>query len=285
MISEFVEYVKQAWKNKPNVSSPLNADRLNHMEDGIENNSKKIKEIVPQVNALMNNPIMVTWGGQFAYDDSVISSPAWARCIKYANGKCDIHIDTTIETNKTTERFYKIWDKARILSGFGINTLSFNPYQTRVSVDFPNMGNRLLIKDIKTGPYTLGAKGSGKWIEESNFPSVPGYKRLGMLNAQADGQTSILIYPNGYMENTAADTSPRTFSITSRWLYENQLVEGTKDHFGRTGLAFQSEADFFLLSRAYDANLQIFGGWGTEAAPLYAVGTVHHIDIWGADYT
>ena len=43
MISEFVEYVKQTWKNKPNVSSPLNADRLNHMEAGIENNSKKIK--------------------------------------------------------------------------------------------------------------------------------------------------------------------------------------------------------------------------------------------------
>ena len=52
MISEFVEYVKQAWKNKPNVSSPLNADHLNHMEDGIENNSKKIKEIVLAVNEL-----------------------------------------------------------------------------------------------------------------------------------------------------------------------------------------------------------------------------------------
>lgn len=52
MISEFVEYVKQAWKNKPNVSSPLNADRLNHMEAGIENNSKKIKETVTAVNEL-----------------------------------------------------------------------------------------------------------------------------------------------------------------------------------------------------------------------------------------
>lgn len=52
MISEFVEYVKQAWKNKPNVSSPLNADRLNHMESGIENNSKKIKETVTAVNEL-----------------------------------------------------------------------------------------------------------------------------------------------------------------------------------------------------------------------------------------
>lgn len=55
MISEFVEYVKQVWKNKPNVSSPLNADRLNHMEAGIENNSKKIKETVTAVNELTEN--------------------------------------------------------------------------------------------------------------------------------------------------------------------------------------------------------------------------------------
>ena len=55
MISEFVEYVKQAWKNKPNVSSPLNADRMNHMEAGIENNSKKIKETVTAVNELTEN--------------------------------------------------------------------------------------------------------------------------------------------------------------------------------------------------------------------------------------
>lgn len=226
---------------------------------------------------------MVTWGEQFAYDDSVISSPAWARCIKYANGKCDIHIDTMIEMNKATGSFYKIWDKARILSGFGINTLSFKPYQTRVSVDFPNMGNRLFIKDAETGSVTLTGKQIAQWIEESNFPSVSGYKRLGLLNAQANGQTDIIIYPNGYMYNTAS--SPRTFSVTSRWLYENKLVGGTQEHFGRTGLAFQSEADFFLLSRAYAANLQTFGGWGIEAAPLYAVGTVHHIDIWGADYT
>lgn len=57
MISEFVEYVKQAWKNKPNVSSPLNADRMNHMEAGIENNSKKIKETVTAVNELTENKL------------------------------------------------------------------------------------------------------------------------------------------------------------------------------------------------------------------------------------
>lgn len=52
MISEFVEYVKQVWKDKPNTSSPLNATRLNHMESGIENNSKKIKGTITEVNEL-----------------------------------------------------------------------------------------------------------------------------------------------------------------------------------------------------------------------------------------
>lgn len=59
MISEFVEYVKQVWKNNPNVSSPLNADRLNHMEAGIENNSKKIKETVTAVNELTEKVIIL----------------------------------------------------------------------------------------------------------------------------------------------------------------------------------------------------------------------------------
>ena len=63
MISEFVEYVKQAWKNKPNVSSPLNADRLNHMEDGIENNSKKIKETVTAVNELTEKIDVPSYAG------------------------------------------------------------------------------------------------------------------------------------------------------------------------------------------------------------------------------
>lgn len=74
MISEFVEYVKQVWKNNPNVSSPLNADRLNHMEAGIENNSKKIKETVTAVNELTenkldkpNNPVV----GQFLRVESI----------------------------------------------------------------------------------------------------------------------------------------------------------------------------------------------------------------------
>ena len=36
-------YQKQTWENAPSTNSPLSADRLNHMEDGIDNAYKQIK--------------------------------------------------------------------------------------------------------------------------------------------------------------------------------------------------------------------------------------------------
>ena len=90
MISEFVEYVKQVWKNKPNVSSPLNADRLNHMEAGIENNSKKIKETVTVVNentektdaalAIAGKPDEYSTSKTYAVGDKCIYENALYKC-------------------------------------------------------------------------------------------------------------------------------------------------------------------------------------------------------------
>lgn len=45
MISDFVEYVKQTWLDKPNKTTPLSAARLTHMEDGIKENSDALAEI------------------------------------------------------------------------------------------------------------------------------------------------------------------------------------------------------------------------------------------------
>ena len=38
-LSSFTAYVKQLWKNKPDTSTPLSAERLTHMEEGIKGNS------------------------------------------------------------------------------------------------------------------------------------------------------------------------------------------------------------------------------------------------------
>jgi hypothetical protein len=41
----FIEYVKQLWKNGPNGGTPWSASRLNHMEEGIKANNEMISEL------------------------------------------------------------------------------------------------------------------------------------------------------------------------------------------------------------------------------------------------
>jgi len=56
-ISGFVAYVKQVWKNKPDTSSPLSAERLNTIEGGIKGNSDAIAAIAAAVvNQIVNDP-------------------------------------------------------------------------------------------------------------------------------------------------------------------------------------------------------------------------------------
>lgn len=56
-ISGFVAYVKQAWKNKPDTSTPLSAARLTHLEDGIKGNSDAIEKIAAAVvSQIVNDP-------------------------------------------------------------------------------------------------------------------------------------------------------------------------------------------------------------------------------------
>ena len=45
-------YSKQTWKNKKAGGTPINADALNHMEDGIEAASYKVDEICKNLGNL-----------------------------------------------------------------------------------------------------------------------------------------------------------------------------------------------------------------------------------------
>ena len=56
-LSNFVAYVTQKWKNKPDTSTPLSAERLTHQEDGIKANSDAIQELAAAVvSQIVNNP-------------------------------------------------------------------------------------------------------------------------------------------------------------------------------------------------------------------------------------
>lgn len=45
MLTNFVEYVIQHWFDRPDKSTPLSAQRLNHIEEGIKANSDALAEI------------------------------------------------------------------------------------------------------------------------------------------------------------------------------------------------------------------------------------------------
>lgn len=56
-LSSFTAYVKQLWKNKPDTSTPLSAERLTHMEEGIKGNSDAIEAIAAAVvSQIANDP-------------------------------------------------------------------------------------------------------------------------------------------------------------------------------------------------------------------------------------
>lgn len=45
MLNNFIEYVKQNWQNRPATATPITAERLEHIENGIKSNSDALKEI------------------------------------------------------------------------------------------------------------------------------------------------------------------------------------------------------------------------------------------------
>lgn len=68
MLKNFAKYIKQEWKNKPDASTPLSADRLNHIEGGVETNSEAINEIITGVaNYSSDETECGTWKGKTLY--------------------------------------------------------------------------------------------------------------------------------------------------------------------------------------------------------------------------
>ena len=72
-LSNFVAYVKQLWKNKPDTSTPLSAERLTHLEEGIKGNSDAIQELAAAVvSQIVNNPDKIaSMAALYAVDQKV----------------------------------------------------------------------------------------------------------------------------------------------------------------------------------------------------------------------
>lgn len=61
----FIEYVKQIWKNGPSGSTPWSAARLNHIEDGIKNNNDMIRELSGNITTTREN-VIITYASALA---------------------------------------------------------------------------------------------------------------------------------------------------------------------------------------------------------------------------
>ncbi|WP_419066702.1 hypothetical protein, partial [Hungatella sp.] len=87
IISNFVAYAKQAWKNKPDTSTPLSAARLTHLEDGVKGNSDAIEKIAAAVvSQIVNDPNKIaSMAALFSVNDKVDS------VISDLGGKADIN--------------------------------------------------------------------------------------------------------------------------------------------------------------------------------------------------
>lgn len=100
MLSNFTKYVKQIWKNKPDTSSPLNATRLNHIEDGIENNSNAISELDTSVTELTEKRAWTHASFVGAVD--VTASIPSDKCARVPSTAEEICVEITVKRNAST---------------------------------------------------------------------------------------------------------------------------------------------------------------------------------------
>jgi hypothetical protein len=74
-------YIKTTWENEPSESTPINAENLNKMEDGIYNNSQNIGDITALnttdkssvVNAINENTENISGFGKLLWEGSFTS--------------------------------------------------------------------------------------------------------------------------------------------------------------------------------------------------------------------
>lgn len=90
-------------------------------------------QIISDINANVSFTQGI-WSGQLGHDSIALSFPAHLFYRKYSNGVLDLHIDTKCEDKTVSDNRTNIWSYNAIKDAMGVNSFSFNPKQTRVSL-------------------------------------------------------------------------------------------------------------------------------------------------------
>lgn len=78
IINNFTAYVKQIWENRPSTKSPVSAERLGYMEDGIKMNSDAMEKVAAAVlSTIVNDPDKIaSMAALYAVNQTVTANAA-----------------------------------------------------------------------------------------------------------------------------------------------------------------------------------------------------------------
>ncbi|UWO87156.1 hypothetical protein NQ487_09670 [Hungatella hathewayi] len=185
-ISNFVAYVKQAWKNKPDTSTPLSAARLTHLEDGIKGNSDAIEKIAAAVVS------------QIVNDPNKIASMASLYSVNQAVTQLNSDL-ASVNSKMPTDLTYITSVMPRIKDIIGIEGQS---YQLLSDVAYA-----ISVKGIKSGGFGFNNQlYSDRPVNTSNWGYVEYFQH-------ADNYVTVKLYPE-----SSLDIFIRRFTInTMTW--------------------------------------------------------------------
>lgn len=108
IINNFTAYVKQIWENRPSTKSPVSAERLGYMEDGIKMNSDAMEKVAAAVlSTIVNDPDKIaSMAALYAVNQTVTANAA---AIAELNSKIKIN-STYIETEYSDKNIYCGWN-------------------------------------------------------------------------------------------------------------------------------------------------------------------------------
>lgn len=149
-LSNFVAYVKQAWKNKPDTSTPLSAERLTHQEEGIKGNSDAIQELAAAVvSQIVNDPNKIaSMAALYAANQKIgDTSKLPAGTTDVASAIAQLYSNLTLKANGYI-----------VMNNLDLNSIEFGIYLVTNAVNAPDANWWMILSAVNNGTGSQIAK-------------------------------------------------------------------------------------------------------------------------------
>lgn len=156
-LSNFVAYVKQAWKNKPDTSTPLSAERLTHLEEGIKGNNGAIQELAAAVvSQIVNNPDKIaSMAALYAVNQKVTTLDGKVGdTAQLPSGTADV-------ASAIAQLYSNLTLKANgyiVMNNLDLNSIEFGIYLVTNAVNAPDANWWMILSAVNNGTGSQIAK-------------------------------------------------------------------------------------------------------------------------------